>query len=67
MIEVLLSAVSPFELLAGKILGQMAVSLVVLGLYIGLAFLLLASFAMFGLLDLSLVGLPADLLRASPT
>jgi ABC-2 type transport system permease protein len=55
VIEVLLSAVSPFELLAGKILGQMAVSLVVLGLYIGLAFMLLASFAMFGLLDLSLV------------
>jgi ABC-type Na+ efflux pump permease subunit len=55
VIEVLLSAVSPFELLAGKILGQMAVSLVVLGLYIALAFMLLASFAMFGLLDLSLV------------
>jgi len=55
VIEVLLSAVSPFELLAGKVLGQMAVSLVVLGLYIALAFMLLASFAMFGLLDLSLV------------
>ncbi|HEV8211045.1 MAG TPA: ABC transporter permease [Vicinamibacterales bacterium] len=55
VIEVLLSAVSPFELLAGKIVGQMAVSLVVLGLYIVLAFMLLASFAMFGLLDLSLV------------
>jgi ABC-type Na+ efflux pump permease subunit len=47
--------VSPFELLAGKILGQMWVSLVVLGLYIGLAFMLLVSFALFGLLDLSLV------------
>ena len=35
VIEVLLSAVSPFELLAGKILGQMGVSLVVLGIYIG--------------------------------
>jgi ABC-type Na+ efflux pump permease subunit len=55
VIEVLLSAVSPFELLAGKILGQMWVSLVVLGLYIGLAFMLLVSFALFGLLDLSLV------------
>jgi len=55
VIEVLLSAVSPFELLAGKILGQMAVSLVVLGLYIGLAFMVLASFALFGLLDLTLV------------
>jgi ABC-type Na+ efflux pump permease subunit len=55
VIEVLLSAVSPFELLAGKILGQMSVSLVILGLYIGLALMLLVSFAMFGLLDLSLV------------
>ncbi len=55
VIEVLLSAVSPFELLAGKILGQMGVSLVVLGLYIALAFMLLASFALFGLLDLSLI------------
>jgi ABC-2 type transport system permease protein len=55
VIEVLLSAVSPFELLAGKILGQMCVSLVVLGLYISLAFMMLVSFALFGLLDLSLV------------
>jgi ABC-2 type transport system permease protein len=55
VIEVLLSAVSPFELLAGKILGQMCVSLVVLGIYVALAFMMLASFALFGLLDLSLV------------
>jgi ABC-type Na+ efflux pump permease subunit len=55
VIEVLLSAVSPFELLAGKLLGQMGVSLVVLGLYIGLAFMMLVSFALFGLLDLSLI------------
>ena len=55
VIEVLLSAVSPFELLAGKLLGQMGVSLVVLGLYLGLAFTMLLSFALFGLLDLALV------------
>jgi ABC-2 type transport system permease protein len=55
VIEVLLSAVSPFELLAGKILGQMGVSLVILGVYITLAFMMLASLAIFGLLDLSLV------------
>ena len=55
VIEVLLSAVSPFELLAGKILGQMAVSLVILGLYVVLALTILASFALFGLLDLWLV------------
>lgn len=55
VIEVLLSAASPFEILAGKILGQMGVSLVMLGIYIALAFLTLVSFAVFGLLDLSLV------------
>ncbi|MGB7220247.1 MAG: ABC transporter permease [Vicinamibacterales bacterium] len=55
VIEVLLSAVSPFELMAGKILGQMGVSFVVLALYIGLALLLLVSFTLFGLLDFSLV------------
>ncbi len=55
VIEVLLSAVSPFELMAGKILGQMGVSFVVLALYIGLGLLLLVSFAVLGLLDFSLV------------
>ena len=55
VIEVLLSAVSPFELLAGKILGQMAVSFVILVIYIGLLMAVLFSFALFGLLDLSLV------------
>ena len=55
VIEVLLSAVSPFELLAGKILGQMGVSLVILVLYIGLGLMVLVSFTMLGLLDLSLV------------
>lgn len=51
VIEVLLSAVSPLELMAGKILGQMAVSMLVLALYIGIGLLLLSSFAMLGLLD----------------
>jgi ABC-2 type transport system permease protein len=51
VVEVLLSAVSPLELMAGKILGQMAVSLVILAIYIALAFLALASFAMLGLVD----------------
>ena len=39
VIEVLLSAVSPIELMAGKILGQMAVSMLVLAIYIGLGLL----------------------------
>jgi ABC-2 type transport system permease protein len=55
VVEVLLSAVSPFELMAGKILGQMGVSFVILALYIVLGLMLLFSFALLGLLDLSLV------------
>src|SRR6185295_3413101 len=55
VIEVLLSAVSPLELMAGKILGQMAVSMLVLVFYIGMGLLLLMSFAMIGLLDPRLV------------
>jgi ABC-2 type transport system permease protein len=51
VVEVLLSAVSPFELMAGKILGQMGVSLVVLGLYLGMGMAVLLSFALVGLLD----------------
>ena len=51
VIEVLLSAVSPLELMAGKVLGQMAVSLLVLALYLGMGVLMLTSFAMIGLLD----------------
>jgi ABC-2 type transport system permease protein len=55
VIEVLLSAVSPLELMAGKILGQLAVSLLVLTVYIGLGVALLIAFAAFGLLDPMLV------------
>ncbi len=51
VMEVLLSAVSPIELLAGKILGQLGVSFVVLGLYIAMGLVLLSSFALFGLLN----------------
>jgi ABC-type Na+ efflux pump permease subunit len=47
--------VSPLELMAGKILGQMAVSLLVLLLYIGAGVALLMSIAMIGLLDPMLV------------
>jgi ABC-2 type transport system permease protein len=51
VVEVLLSAVSPMELMTGKILGQMAVGLLVLALYAGLGLLALISFATIGLLD----------------
>ncbi len=56
VVEVLLSAVSPMELMAGKILGQMAVGLLVLTLYAGLGIMALMAFASFGLLDPMLIG-----------
>jgi ABC-2 type transport system permease protein len=55
VIEVLLSAVSPMELMAGKLLGHLAVSLVALSVYIALGLLLLTTFTLFGLVDLSLI------------
>ena len=51
VVEVLLSAVSPMELMTGKILGQMCVGLLVLALYAGLGVLALVSFATVGLVD----------------
>ena len=49
--EVILSAVSPLELLTGKILGQMAVGLTILIVYSSIGILSLISMAMFGLID----------------
>ncbi len=54
-IEVILSAVSPLELLAGKILAQMAVGLVILTIYSSIGLLGLLSMAMLGLLDMTLL------------
>jgi len=51
VVEVLLSAVSPMELMTGKILGQLGVGLVILALYLGLGVMALMSFATLGLLD----------------
>jgi ABC-type Na+ efflux pump permease subunit len=51
VMEVLLSALSPMELLAGKIIGQFGVSLIVLALYLGIGLVLLVSFALFGLVN----------------
>jgi ABC-2 type transport system permease protein len=51
VVEVLLSAVSAMELMTGKILGQMAVGLLVLTLYAGLGLIALVSFASMGLID----------------
>ena len=51
VVEVLLSAVSPMELMAGKLLAGVAVSLLTIGLYLAIGLALLASFSLFGLFD----------------
>ena len=51
VVEVLLSAVSPMELMAGKLLGAVAISLLMIGLYVGLGVAVLSSFSLLGLLD----------------
>ncbi len=55
VIEVLLSAVSPMQLMAGKLIGHMGISLLGMSVYLVLGLLGLASFSLFGLLDLSLI------------
>ncbi len=55
VVEVLLSAVSPMQLMVGKILGQMAVGILMLALYAGLGIAGLMSLAMLGLLDVKLL------------
>src|SRR5262245_23401274 len=51
VMEVLLSALSPMDLLAGKILGQLGVSLIAFGMYVGMGLALLLALALFGLLN----------------
>jgi len=55
VVEVLLAAVSPFQLMAGKLLGQSAVGLLAMAIYLGLGLLALYSFAMFGIIDPMLI------------
>lgn len=55
VVEVLLSAVSPLQLMTGKIIGQMAVGFVILGAYAGMGLGGLVAFALVGMLDLSLL------------
>jgi ABC-2 type transport system permease protein len=51
VVEVLLAAASPLELMWGKLLGQLGIGLVILAVYVGLGLLSLFQFAMLGLLD----------------
>ena len=53
VMEVLLSAVSPFELMAGKIIGHGFVGLLIMSIYSGLAIISLVSLAMMHLIDLT--------------
>jgi ABC-2 type transport system permease protein len=51
VVEVLLAAVSSLELMWGKLLGQLGVGLVMMGVYVGVGALALLQFAAFGLID----------------
>src|SRR4029079_15425950 len=55
IVEVLLSAVSPMQLMTGKILGQMGVGVVVLALYAMMGGFILVSFAMLGIIEIKLI------------
>jgi ABC-type Na+ efflux pump permease subunit len=55
VVEVLLSAVSPMQLMAGKLLAHMGVSLLAMSVYLALGLLTLASFSLFGLLEIRLI------------
>ena len=55
VVEVLLSAVSPMQLMTGKIIGQLSVGFVILGVYAGMGIAALVSFALMGLVDMWLL------------
>ncbi len=55
VVEVLLSAVTPMELMAGKLLGQMAASLLGMIFYVAMGLALLGFFALLGLVNLYLI------------
>ncbi|HXV77843.1 MAG TPA: ABC transporter permease [Candidatus Polarisedimenticolaceae bacterium] len=55
VVEVLLSAVSPMQLMTGKVIGQMLVGFLVLAVYGGMGVASLAFFALAGMVDLSLL------------
>jgi len=55
VVEVLLAAASPIELMTGKILAQMGVGLLMLGIYAAMGLAALASFAVLDLVDPALI------------
>lgn len=56
VIEVLLSAVSPVQLMTGKIIGQMCVGLMILGIYASIGVGALVNFQMLSFVDLGNLG-----------
>lgn len=55
VIEVLLAAVSPLELMWGKLLAQLGVGLLIVGVYLGSGVASLVQFSMFSLVDPMLI------------
>jgi ABC-type Na+ efflux pump permease subunit len=55
VVEVLLAAVSPLELMWGKLIGQFGVGLVIVAMYIGLGVVGLAKFSLLRFIDPTLV------------
>ena len=55
VVEMLLAAVSPMELMTGKIVGQLGVGLLVLSLYSGAGIVGLLAFSLAGAIDIGLV------------
>jgi ABC-2 type transport system permease protein len=55
VVEVLLAAVSPVELMWGKLLGQLGVGLLTLAVYLGLGILALVQYSMMGMIDPMLI------------
>ena len=55
VMEVLLSAVSPMQLMGGKLIAHMGISLLAMSLYLGLGLVALVSFSLFGLLEVKLI------------
>lgn len=55
VMEVLLAAVSPVELMAGKLLGQLGVGLTIMAVYLGLGLLALTEYSLAGMLDPMLI------------
>jgi len=51
VVEVLLAAVSPLELMWGKLLGRLGVGLIIVVVYVGLGMLALLEFSLAGLID----------------